>query len=135
MNSLLDRPRRRAKNIVNIIPLIDVLTVLIFFFLVSMQFRNPSTLNIVFPKLETAGANRSVRQIEVAVDSQGRFYYNGAPLAQKEMVAAIETAAAANKDVPVLLMADENSQFKNVTIVIDTCRRVGLEKVRLESRQ
>ena len=53
MSILLARRRRKAD--INIVPLIDVLTVLIFFFLVSMQFREQLTLNLTLPQVETAG--------------------------------------------------------------------------------
>jgi biopolymer transport protein ExbD len=47
--------RRRNKASINIIPLMDVLTILIFFFLVSMQFKEMTTLNLTLPKIESAG--------------------------------------------------------------------------------
>ena len=43
--------RRRRRPMINIVPLVDVLTVLLFFFLVTMQFKQVSTLNIMVPKI------------------------------------------------------------------------------------
>ena len=49
--------RRRARPEMNLVALIDVLVMLIFFAFVTMQFKSASTLNITLPKVETAGKN------------------------------------------------------------------------------
>ena len=125
---------RRRKPEINIVPLVDVLIVLIFFFLVSMQFRNMATLNIVLPKIETAGKNRMLEQIEIGISPEGQFYYNGEPLTKQQIEAAIKLAANFNKDTLVLILADEESYLKHITFVMDTCRKAGLDKIRLQSR-
>ena len=68
--------RRRRRPTINIVPLVDVLTVLLFFFLVTMQFKLVSTLNITVPKIETAGKNEIEEQIVIAVSPKGEFYLN-----------------------------------------------------------
>lgn len=125
---------RRRKAEINIVPLVDVLIVLIFFFLVSMQFRNMATLNIVLPKIETAGKSRMLEQIEIGISPEGQFYYNGEPLTKQQIEAAIKLAANFNKDTLVLILADEESYLKHITFVMDTCRKAGLDKIRLQSR-
>ena len=54
--SLLQHKRRKRPEL-NLVPLIDVLVMLIFFAFVTMQFKSASTLNITLPKVETAGKN------------------------------------------------------------------------------
>ncbi len=58
--------RRRRKAEINIVPLVDVLVVLIFFFLVSMQFRNLTLLNLTLPKIETAGKEQPTQSLSRA---------------------------------------------------------------------
>ena len=126
--------RRRRKAEINIVPLVDVLIVLIFFFLVSMQFRNMATLNIVLPKIETAGKNKMLEQIEIGVSPEGQFFFNGELLTRMQLEAAVRLAASFNKDTLVLILADEESYLKNITFVMDICRLAGLERIRLQSR-
>ncbi len=126
--------RRRRKAEINIVPLVDVLIVLIFFFLVSMQFRNMATLNIVLPKIETAGKSKMIEQIEIGISPEGQFFYNGEPLTRPQIEAAIKLAANFNKDALVLILADEESYLKHITFIMDTCRLAGLDKIRLQSR-
>ena len=131
--SAVDRPRRRRVEI-NIVPLVDVLIVLIFFFLVSMQFRNLSTLNLTLPKIETAGRNKASEQLEIAVDAEGKFYLSGAPIERNQLEEAVKIQAQLDREIPVMVMADEETYLKSVTFIMDTCRAAGLEKIRLQSR-
>lgn len=126
--------RRRRKAEINIVPLVDVLVVLIFFFLVSMQFRNLTLLNLTLPRVETAGKEQPTDSLQIGVDVEGTFFLNGNPISKERLVEAIQEVARLNPEIPVLLMADENSLLHKVTFVIDACRKAGLEKVRLQAR-
>jgi biopolymer transport protein ExbD len=126
--------RRRRKAEINIVPLVDVLVVLIFFFLVSMQFRNLTLLNLTLPKIETAGKEEPSESLQVGVDVDGKFYVNGKEVSQETLVDAVQEIGRLSPETPVLIMADENSLLHKVTFVMDTCRKAGLEKVRLQSR-
>ena len=126
--------RRRRKAEINIVPLVDVLVVLIFFFLVSMQFRNLTLLNLTLPKIETAGKEQPTNSLQIGVDTEGQYYLNGNPLSEEDLIKEIKTISELSPDTPVLIMADENSLLHKVTFVMDTCRKSGLEKVRLQAR-
>lgn len=126
--------RRRRKAEINIVPLVDVLVVLIFFFLVSMQFRNLNLLNLTLPKIETAGKEKQLESLQIGVDVEGNYFLNGTLISEERLVEEIQNVAGLSPDTPVLLMADENSLLHKVTFLMDTCRKAGLEKVRLQSR-
>ena len=126
--------RRRRKAEINIVPLVDVLVVLIFFFLVSMQFRNLTLLNLTLPKIETAGKEQPSESLQVGVDVDGNYYLNGNPISEEQLLEEVNAVAEMSKETPVLIMADENSLLHKVTFLMDTCRKAGLDKVRLQSR-
>ena len=125
---------RRLQPTINIVPLVDVLTVLLFFFLVTMQFKQVSTLNITVPKIETAGENEIQEQIVVALSPEGEIYLNDRPVVKAELEAAMKLAGELTPDMPVLLIADEEVPLKYVTEVMDVCRSQKLNKIRLQSR-
>lgn len=126
--------RRRRKAEINIVPLVDVLVVLIFFFLVSMQFRNLTLLNLTLPKIDTAGKEQPTDSLQLGVDVEGQYFLNGSPIAEEELIEQIQAVASLSPETPVLIMADENSLLRKVTFLMDTCRKAGLDKVRLQSR-
>ncbi len=133
MGGLYQRRRKRAE--MNLLPLIDVLVMLIFFSFVTMQFRSASTLNISVPKVETAGKNEFSGKITIGVDKDGSLSFNGRPVTSELLLPLLEEVKKANKDTPVLVRADEVTQFKKVTEVWDTCRKLGLSKVVMQVRQ
>ena len=126
--------RRRRRPTINIVPLVDVLTVLLFFFLVTMQFKQVSTLNITVPKIETAGKNEMKEQIVIAVSPEGEFYLNDRLVENTVLVAAMKLAGELTPNTPVLLIADEEVPLKFVTEAMDICRSYQLNKIRLQSR-
>ena len=126
--------RRRRQPAINIVPLVDVLTVLLFFFMVTMQFKQMSTLNITVPKIETAGKNDLKEQVVVALGPEGEVYFNDRLLAIDALKAAIKTAGDLTPNIPILLIADEDVSLKHVTEVMDICRANKLNKIRLQSR-
>lgn len=127
-------PRRRRRAEINIVPLVDVLVVLIFFFLVSMQFRNLTTLSLTLPDIETAGESQKVDHLEIAITPTGEIYLNGREVSEEKLKEQVALAAKVNRDIPVLVMADEESYLRYVTMVMDACRSAGLTKIRLQSR-
>lgn len=129
----LIRRRRRSPSI-NIVPLVDVLTVLLFFFLVTMQFKQVSTLNITVPKIETAGENEIQEQIVIALSPEGEIYLNDRPVKKSALVSAMNLAGELTPDLPILLIADEQVPLKYVTEVMDVCRSQQMNKIRLQSR-
>ncbi|HNX03891.1 MAG TPA: biopolymer transporter ExbD [Opitutales bacterium] len=127
--------RRRKPPEVNIVPLIDVLTTLIFFFLVMMQFRMGHTLNITLPEINTAGKNTLPRTIDISVTKDGLYYYNGELVAAAEVTQILQRLSSASDKPPLVIRADEGTPLKNVTFLMDECRKSGFEDFRLQSRE
>ena len=126
--------RRRQMPSINIVPLVDVLTVLLFFFLVTMQFKQVSTLNITVPKIETAGENDVQERIIIAISPEGQIYLNDRPIEKFQLEAAIKLAGELTPELPILLVADEDASLKFVTEVMDVCRSNRMNTIRLQSR-
>ncbi len=130
--SLLNRRRKRPR--IDIVPLVDVLMVLIVFFLVTMQFKNLKALNVRMPKIETAGSNQLSNEIILSVDRDGNYFLNNQPVAEDVLQGTLRTAGALPQKPKILLVADEEVALKQVTRLIDLCRENGLDDFRLQSR-
>ena len=126
--------RKRRKADINIVPLIDVLVVLIFFFLVSMQFRNMTLLQLVLPEMETSGEADEAEFVEIGVTRGGELYFNGEPVDEAALDERLAVVADVNPNIPVLISADEISVLKDTTRIMDICRRHGLESISLQTR-
>jgi biopolymer transport protein ExbD len=132
MSSLRQRTRRRPE--LNLVPLIDVLVMLIFFAFVTMQFKSAATLNITLPKVETAGKNEFKGTVTIGIDKDGVVSFNGENVSDADLLSLLERVKNVDRDIPVLIKADETTQLKKLTFVMDACRKTGLNKFSLQSR-
>jgi biopolymer transport protein ExbD len=126
--------QRRRNPSINIVPLVDVLTVLLFFFMVTMQFKQISSLNITVPEIKTAGKNDVKERITIALSPNGEIYLNNQLIEMPQFEEAIKLAGELTPDLPILLVADEEVPLRFVTTVMDVCRINRLNKIRLQSR-
>ena len=126
--------RKSRKVVINIVPLVDVLIVLIFFFLMTMQFKNVTTLNLTMPKIETAGKNKFDKNIIIEIAQDGRFLVNGSSMEKEQLEPALRQLKPVADEITVLIRADEDTLLKNLTYIMDSCRKTGLDKIRLQSR-
>jgi len=133
MSTSLYRKRRKRPEL-NLVPLIDVLVMLIFFAFVTMQFKSAATLNITLPKVETAGKNEFKGTVTIAIDKEGVISFNGKIVPDEQLVPLLEQVHNVDKDIPVLIKADETTQLKKLAFVMDSCRKTGLNKFSLQSR-
>ena len=131
--SLLAHKRRKRPEM-NLVPLIDVLVMLIFFAFVTMQFKSMATLNITLPKVETAGKNEFKGTVTIGIDKDGTVSFNGGNVTDEQLLGLLEKVKQVDRDIPVLIKADETTQLKKLTFVMDACRKTGLNKFSLQSR-
>jgi len=129
----LRRLRKRSPR-VDVIPLIDVLMVLILFFLTSMQFQDLRALNVKLPKIDSAGSNKISNQLVVSISKEGEYSLNGNEDNLKEIGKVFRSTAQLPRKPAVLVVADEDVPLKHVTEVVDLCRESGLDDFRLQSR-
>ena len=128
------RPKRRNIPRVDVIPLIDVLMVLILFFLTSMQFQDLRALNVKLPKIDSAGSNKITNQLVVSVSKEGEYFLNGNEDSLEKIGEVMKSSASLPRKPAVLVVADENVPLKYVTKIVDLCRESGLDDFRLQSR-
>jgi len=126
--------KRRKRPELNLVPLIDVLVMLIFFAFVTMQFKSAATLNITLPKVETAGKNEFKGMVEISIDNKGVVSFNNKNILDEDLVGLLERVHNVDKDIPVLIKADETTQLKKLAFVMDACRKTGMNKFSLQSR-
>jgi len=132
MSGLYQKKRKRPE--MNLVPLIDVLTMLIFFSFVTMQFKSAATLNITLPKVETAGKNSIKDSVTIGIDKSGTLSFNNKIVSDEQLLALLQQVHDVDKDIPVLIKADETTQLKKLAFVMDACRKTGLNKFSLQSR-
>jgi biopolymer transport protein ExbD len=99
-----------------------------------MQFKSMATLNITLPKVETAGKNEFKGTVTIGIDNKGLVSFNGKDVSDEQLLVLLKQVHDVDKDIPVLIKADETTQLKKLAFVMDSCRKTGLNKFSLQSR-
>ena len=126
--------RKRREPRIDIVPLVDVLMVLIIFFLVTMQFQNLRALNVKLPEIESAGSNLMSNELVITIKREGECFLNGSSIEKDSLSKVFASASQVSKSVKVLIVADEEVALKYVTQIVDLCRLNGISDFRLQSR-
>lgn len=119
---------RKRRTDINVIPLIDVLTVLLVFLLVTTRFDEADSLAITPPAAESAGksADNAGDPTVLAVDKAGRFYLNAKPVERAALDGELTALAKARKVSALMVVADENTPTKDTVYALDRARLAGL---------
>lgn len=113
---------------VNLTPLIDVVFLLLIFFMVSTSFEQQTALKISLPKASQQAELKKDKAIEVAIDAEGRMYVNQQGLLNSRaatLTAALATAAGSNRTLPVVLRADAQTAHHYVVTTMDVLAKMG----------
>ena len=122
------RPRKTEELDVNVTPLIDVVFLLLIFFMVSTTFDRQSELSIELPEASGEIAETEQVEVEVTVSNAGKFTVNGNEVVNTNITSlmrVMRVAAGSDKDPRVIITADKNSTHQSVMTVMDAARQIG----------
>ena len=112
---------------INVTPMVDVVLVLLVIMMVSATYIVSQSLKVELPK--TASSDESVsRTYVVTITKDGKYLFNDKPTSKEALPAALRAAKAANRDVSLVITADEFAYHGAVVGVIDTAKVEGITK-------
>lgn len=126
--------RRSRKPAINITPLIDVVFLLLIFFMVSSTFRQTPGIAVALPEAQTAEALTEDRPREVTVRADGTIHYDQRPVDRDGLRDALRELMAAEPEVGLVLRADKAAPFQAGLLVMDVAREVGFDRLEIPTR-
>ncbi len=125
------RPHRREEPDLNLVPMIDVVLVLLIFFMIATSLRHESKLEIRLPESASQPLPSNLAQLDVDIDASGRYALNGQALATADAPAlkAALQAAAQGRELPLILRADGRTPHQAVVTVLDVAGQLGLKQL------
>ncbi len=111
-------------------PLIDMVFILLIFFLVTTSFVKETGIEVNRPKAATASAD-SRSTILIAIDRENRIFMDHREIDLRAVRANVERALAENPSGRVVVVADSSSSTGVAVKVMDGCRMAGAETVSL----
>ncbi|KJH80855.1 biopolymer transporter ExbD [Pseudomonas sp. KSR10] len=130
--------RRKARENVDIglAPLIDVVFILLLFFVVTTTFTRETQLKVDLPEAAsgTPPQDAEKKQLEVVIDVDGSFTLNGKTLIKHDLstlMAALSKESGGDTSLPMIISADGKTPHQAVITAMDAAGKLGFAQLRI----
>ena len=132
------RRSRTEEPDVNLTPLIDVVFILLIFFMVSTTFQRESQIKIELPEASAEPAESEKDTLEIVIDADGRYFIGDQQVVNTELDTlkkAIARFVGDRKELPVVIRADRRTPYEAVVRAMDATSQLGLVQMSLATSQ
>lgn len=133
------RKRSRQDDYINVVPFIDILLVLLIFFMVSSRFTHNAELKLDLPSAEvTAGQQRQPDTVELSVHEDGGYSINGRAMVDNKpetLRKGLHEISGDRTDIPMILSADAKATHQAVVTAMDVAGQLGFSKLSITTRR
>ncbi|EIK45654.1 ExbD/TolR family protein [Cellvibrio sp. BR] len=123
---------------INLTPLIDVVFLLLIFFMVSTTFTKETHLSVDLPEAVGEQSSDLPEQIEILINSDGSYSVNGLALVNNQVAtlrSALEKTSEGNNQVPLVITADAKTPHQAVVQAMDVAGQLGFARLSITTRQ
>ncbi len=128
------RVKRPDEIELNLISLVDVVLLLVIFFMLSTTFIQDSRLRVELPEAGSATIEPSIHPVIITISAQGSYRVNDRALVNNEratLSAALRQVAGGNTHQPITIRADARSTHQSVVTAMDVAARQGFTQVNI----
>lgn len=131
--------RRQSRNNdeINLTPLIDVVFLLLIFFMVSTSFTKETHLKVDLPQASGEPGSELPDQIEILIAQDGAYAVNGRALVNTKvetLKSALDAVAQGNAKIPLVITADAKTAHQYVVRAMDVAGQLGFVNLRMTTR-
>lgn len=128
------KPRENVE--INLASLIDVVFILLLFFVVTTTFTRETQLKVDLPEAAsgTPPEQTELKQIEVLIGADGSYSVNGNALLEsnlKNLMAAMQKESAGDNSLPLIISADGKTPHQAVITAMDAAGKLGFAHLRI----
>ncbi|HHJ15315.1 MAG TPA: biopolymer transporter ExbD [Gammaproteobacteria bacterium] len=123
---------------VNLTPLIDVVFILLIFFMVSTTFQKESEIKIELPEATADPVEEKKDVLELVIDADGRYFIDQEQVVNTELETlkkAISKFLGDRSEIPVVIRADRKTPYEAVVRAMDATAQLGLVHMSLATSQ
>jgi len=123
------RQKKRMDYLVDITPLVDVVFLMLIFFMVSTTFNVSSSLKLDLPSSNATVQPKEIKQVTISINADGALYVQDEPVLDNDLRKRVLNVSKGDPNMRVVLRADAETHHKRVVYVLDTLRELGMSKV------
>lgn len=113
---------------INMVPLIDVMLVLLIVFMITAPLLTHS-VKIDLPKASSQATNQKPETVTLAMDGDGKLYWNDQPVERSEIPARLDEAAKQDPQPELHLRADRDTRYEVLATIMAEARNAGIAKM------
>lgn len=132
------KPDRQDNIELNLTPLIDVVFLLLIFFMVSTTFEKQAKLKLQLPDASTEAKVQDQKTVVIGIDAKGHYYINDRQVVNTSLETlkiALKKVTDGKTDIPVTLRADAKTPHQAVVTAMDAASQLGLVKLSIATLQ
>jgi len=123
------RNRRSSDVGVDLTPLVDVVFMLLLFFMVTTSFNVSTSLKLNLPTSHSKYKAQHAKEVRVQIDAADQLYVQDEKVSDGDLRRRILNISKGDPNMPVIIQADANAHQKSLVLVLDTLRQLGMGKV------
>jgi biopolymer transport protein ExbD len=128
------RPAKKGRGLIlNVTSLIDVMFLLLIFFMVTSTFKNQPAINLVLPRSATASETVDTPSV-LYLTADDRIFLNDAEVDEARLPELLGQLRASSAEDRMVLRADKDASHGRVVALIDTIKQSGFTRVSLSAR-
>ena len=131
-------PQKPEDPDVNLTPMIDVVFLLLLFFMVSTSFIRESSLKVDLPEATGEALVEQGVSIDIIIKTNGDFIINDVTLldtSRENIAKVLKKIAGDNDDPHIIISADADTEYQNIVTAMDTAQQLGYTRLTLATRQ
>lgn len=129
--------QRKESLAVNLTPLIDVVFLLLIFFMVSTSFTDLSELVVNLPEAEGEQRQAESKGLEIVITANEEMFLNGTPFPadDKNLRLILVEKAGSRRDIPISIIADADTRHAMVVMSMDTVSQLGFKQLSISTQK
>jgi len=114
---------------INITPLIDIVFLLLIFFMLTTTFVESRGLQVKLPKASTASSSSTAKNIVISVNKNNLIYINDTPVTMNKLSTEIRNLLKSSKDPLLVLRADADTKHGETVTIMDIAKQAGINRI------
>lgn len=127
--------KQREEPRIDLTPMVDVVFLLLIFFMISTTFVESPGISIKLPESSSQTIDREPKEIKVYLSQEGDIYHGEKKITVEDFRGLLAEHQADAKQTTVLLLADQESRHGKVVILMDLARDAGFTKLAIATEQ
>ncbi len=122
------REKRITKSIINLTPMVDMLFLILLFFLVTSSFSEQPNIKLELPSTKYAATSKLEERVLV-ISEDGVLFFENNPVEMKDLVPVLKNAFSKQDDKTLTMRADKHVSYGVIVEVMDAAKGAGLKKI------